>query len=226
MSDRGSPPRPTRAASNVRGLPGIPDRKSSDNLDLVLAQEQHERRERELLAKLAEEQQARVDAERKAAETERRAQHAPARNDSIAPKVEAGAFDIRGRLTLAQFLTTVAGIGGLVASAITYFKTETPAPQIVDNSAPIQTLQAQVSTQAQRIQTLAKHVKELEDWAAIAIEASCVDVVRPEGSRALPSALVNAGNTKRKCPIVRLENPQPVLPGTLDDAIPSPAAQP
>lgn len=217
MSDRGGPP---RQRMNTPGIPG--ERLSRDNVELVLAEERAAKREGELLAQMAGERQA---AAQRIAEFERLARQAEQRQaSSVPPKAEAGAFDIRGRVTLAQFLTTVAGIGGLVASAVTFFKTQTPPPQIVDNSAPIRVLTAQLSTQAQRVQALTRHTKELEDWVAIAIEASCVDVVRLDGARALPGALVNSGNVKRRCPVVRLENPQPVLPGNLDE--PLPAAQP
>lgn len=208
-----------------RVVPGIPraDRQSRDNVELVLEQERNAKREGELLAQMASERQAH---ERELAELERRTQAPPLRVESSVPPKE-GALDIRARITPQQLVTMIVALGALVGTVVNFARSEPKAPQIVDSSGPIREITAELSKQAQRLQALARHARASEDWTAGAFEAACVGVTRPRDSRELPGARVSsAPNLKRKCPAVRLENEQPVLPGRLDEAVPAPAALP
>jgi len=233
-----SPPRPPRVIEVVD--PRV-QRRSYDDVGKVLHQDRSAQREGELLAQLSTEQQQRAELERRLAELERKAQQAqahpqaqtqpfphhpppqpqpphphvaptsPVRVDSMAPPRD-GAFDFRGRFSVKEIGIVVAALTALGGSVATWFKTEQPKPQVIDNSSTIRDLQAQVTAQARTIATLWQHVQRSEDWIANAIEASCVDIVRTSGTRSLPDMSVSStSNQKRKCPVVRLDEPQPVL---------------
>ncbi len=218
MAEAKQPPQPPRKRHPTPLVPNAHLRQSLDAGEAVRAQEEAERVHGRLLTELATERQAREAEQQARAELERElqarkllaVQPAPARVESMPPRD--GALDLRARLTAPQVVAILTGLGGLVAAIVANVRAETPPPRVIDNSAPIRELQAQVSAQAATIEALREHQQASEDWTANAFEAACVDVRRPSGARALPATEVNPiGTAKRKCPVVRLEDTQPVL---------------
>jgi len=209
--------------------------RSHDDSIAVAKADEAAKREGQLLVEIAQERQRRAETEareqetaaelarlRAAEEARRRAPapspHAKPEVQSVAPAGEA--LRVRDfRLgDLKGWAALVAGFTGLAVAAVSASKPE-KAPQVVDNSATISKLQADLSAQSRRLQKLENSMKRNHDWTVQVLDATGVKICRQQGARGLSAFEANVLQPKAKPKgyWLSVATCQPTLAGRITD---------
>lgn len=224
----GPPRRPPRVVEenaapqsfDVRESPTRSRMRSSDDLAAVLAAEEHERRQRELLAE-KQRLQAELEQERErraAIEASRRIPATVQREetpDSLPPptKGEAlrGSFRVGDLRGWAALLVAVPSLGVAIASWVD----RRPAPIVVDGTKEVTALAGRIGELERDVAKLKKLADDQGAFIAAALDASCIKTRRPASAGNLPSLDVTYPVKKpTKCPSVRVETLWPTFATT------------